>query len=583
MGSYVSFAVLMLMNVQRRSFRLLMVLLGACYGLVGLQVAMAQGDTTGWHGQRGGLVAPLDIPLVLAGNFGELRENHFHTGLDFKTEGREGFPILAAHDGVIARIKVSPFGYGRALYLSGPSGITTVYAHLQRFAPSLEQWALERQYQRQQFAIDESPKRAFAFQQGDTIGWSGNSGGSAGPHLHFEVRETATQRPVNPLFWGFNVPDSEAPELTGLWVLPVQGGRVNGSPRPQLISPQSSTFRIEGEARFGIEALDRLNGARNRCGIYRAELWVNEVRVHSWELDTLDFGVNRDMNALAYYKAWERTGNQTYRMHRLPGSRLPIHDAGQATVSVMRQDTTPILIRVWDVHGNIRENEWMVEWGTDSSGSGAPLDYAYDRDHTLEKNGARVHVARNTFYEDFDFPLELDERRGIWSIGLRGLPVAKSMVVSLPSVMPALRRGATLVTQIDRNGEVEGVLTGTWASPSSFEFETKACGRFELAVDTVSPSIRPHRRHCTESEGEVVVRNFGELRFNLADDLAGIQSWEAYLDGAWMLLRWDPKRERIWYELADGRHAMNRTQSLEIRVRDEVGNEAIWSGTVRFE
>lgn len=358
---------------------------------------------------------------------------------------------------------------------------------------------------------------------------------------------------------------------------------MNGSLRPQLISPQSSTFRIEGEARFGIEALDRLNGARNRCGIYRAELWVNEERVHAWELDTLDFGVNRDMNALAYYKAWERTGNQTYRMHRLPGSRLPIHDAGQATISMMRQDTIPILIRVWDVHGNIRSNEWVVEWGADFKGSGALRDYAYDRDHTLGKSGARVHVARNTFYEDFDFPLELDERRGIWSIGSRGLPAAKSMVVSLPSVMPALRRGATLVTQIDRNGEVEGVLTGTWASPGSFEFETKACGRFALAVDTVPPSIRPHRRHRTASEGEVVVRNFGELRFNLADDLSGIQSWEAYLDGAWMLFRWDPKRERIWYELADGLHAMNRTQSLKIRVRDEVGNEAIWSGAVRFE
>ncbi|MFZ9055624.1 MAG: M23 family metallopeptidase, partial [Flavobacteriales bacterium] len=124
-------------------------------------------------GKYSGLMAPLDIPLILAGNFGELRADHFHTGLDFKTQGREGFPVIAAADGVVARVKISPNGYGRAIYLSSPEGLTTVYAHLQRFAPVVEQWALDRQYERQTFAIDEAPKRAFAFSQGDTIGWSG--------------------------------------------------------------------------------------------------------------------------------------------------------------------------------------------------------------------------------------------------------------------------------------------------------------------------------------------------------------------------------------------------------------------------
>ncbi|MGB1122530.1 MAG: M23 family metallopeptidase, partial [Flavobacteriales bacterium] len=502
--------------------------------------------------------------------------------LDFKTEGREGLPVIAAHDGVIARVKVSPYGYGRALYLSGPTGITTVYAHLQRFAPSVEQWTRDRQYKLQQFAIDEEPKRAFSFRQGDTLGWSGNSGGSAGPHLHFEVRETSTQRPVNPLFWGFDVPDSVAPELTGLWVLPTQGGRVNGSSRPQLIKTATSKVRITGEARFGVEALDRLDGAPNRCGIYRAELWVNNERLHAWELDTLDFSVNRDMNALAYYEAWERTGDQTYRMHRLPGSRLPIHDAGTATEGVVRQDTVAVRIQVWDVHGNTRSNEWIVEWSA-SEEEGRQPAYAYDRDHTVVQDGASARIPRNTFYEDFDFALEPAGETGRWIIGSRGLPAAKSLVVTLPSAIPDSLRKSTLATRIDRSGDIDGTVTGEWTATGTFEFNTKTCGRYELAVDTIAPLIRPHRRHRTPSAGELVVQNFGELRFSLADDLAGIQSWEASLDGEWILFRWDPKRERIWYELADEMHAMNRAQLLEIRARDEVGNEAIWSGTVRFE
>lgn len=571
----------MLKNVQKLRFRLLL-LLFCCTCVAGSNAALAQSDKVSWQGKRDGLVAPLDIPLILAGNFGELRENHFHTGLDFKTEGREGLPVIAAHDGVIARVKVSPFGYGRALYLVGPTGLTTVYAHLQRFAPSVEQWARDRQYQRQRFALDEAPQSAFAFRQGDTLGWSGNSGGSAGPHLHFEVRETATQRPVNPLFWGFDVPDSVSPELTGLWVLPTQGGRVNGSSRPQLISSTSRTLRIIGEARFGIEALDRLDGALNRCGIYRAELWVNDDCLHAWELDTLDFAVNRDMNALAYYEAWERTGDQAYRMHRLPGSRLPIHDAGQATAGVVRQDTASVRIRVWDVHGNTRSNEWIVEWGS-AKDEGQQPAYVYDRDHTVAQDGASVRIPGNTFYEDFDFPLEPVGETGRWTIGSRDLPAAKPLLVALPSTVPDSLRKSTLVTRIDRSGDIDGAVTGEWTATGSFEFNTKTCGRYELAVDTIAPLIRPHRRHRTASAGELVVRDFGELRFSLADDLAGIQSWEGRLDGEWILFRWDPKRERIWYELADEMHAMNRAQQLEIRARDEVGNEAIWSGTVRFE
>lgn len=572
----------MLMNVQKCCFRLF-VILSWTLGVGGMvKIAHAQEDSTVWHGQRDGLIAPLHIPLVLAGNFGELRENHFHTGLDFKTEGREGLPVVAAHDGVIARVKVSPFGYGRALYLSGPSGITTVYAHLQRFDPAVEQLARDRQYQHQQFAIDEAPKRAFAFQQGDTIGWSGNSGGSAGPHLHFEVRETATQRPVNPLFWGFDVPDSVVPELRGLWALPVRGGRVNGSTRPQLISPATQTIRIEGEARFGIEALDRLDGARNRCGIYRAELWIDDEPMHAWELDTLDFGVNRDMNALAYYEAWDRTGDQAYRMHRLPGSRLPIHEAGRSTERLIRQDTVSLRIQVWDVHGNSASEQWTIAWSSTIEDGNDPA-LAYDRDHTIAASGARVEIARNTFYEDFDFPLEAEDGGLRWTIGSQGLPASKSMVVTLASAIPDSLRKSALVTQIDRDGEVEGTRTGAWNASGSFEFKTNVCGRFELAVDTVSPMIRPHRRHRTASEEALVVRDFGELRFSVADNLAGVQKWEARLDGEWVLFRWDPKRERIWYELADGKHAMNRSQQLEIRAQDEVGNEAVWSGTVRFE
>ena len=575
----------MLNNVQAIGIRLLTV--GWVWGLVwslGPNQAAAQSNSIVWHGQRTGLVAPLNIPLVLAGNFGELRDNHFHTGLDFKTQGREGFPVIAASDGVIARVKVSPYGYGRALYLNSPEGWTTVYAHLKRFAPMVEQWALQRQYEDKRFAIDLAPEQVFAFQQGDTIGWSGNSGGSAGPHLHFEVRETATQRPVNPLFWGFDVSDALPPELSGLWVLPVNGGRVNGSSRPQLVAPGSREIQIEGEARFAVQALDRLDGAVNRCGVYRAELRVGGELEHAWELDTLDFAVNRDMNALAYYGEWERTGTQVYRMHRLPGSQLPIHDAGKATASISRADSLPVevSVQVWDVHGNVRSERWSVAWAQQDSVVVSEA-LAYDESQRIESDGASVFVPKNTFYEDFDFPLVPLDNENEWLIGMRDNPASKALKVALPTAIPEAERSTVLAVRLDRNQRIEETYTGSWADDGRFTFSTKTCGQFALKWDSVPPVIRPHKRHRTGQADVLAVRDFGELRFSVADDLSGLRSWEGRLDGAWILFRWDPKRERIWYELEDGKHQTGVDHFLLIRAQDEVGNVREWTGRVRFE
>lgn len=577
----------MLKNARILAFRLLRAgLVSTSLLVIHPATGWAQADSAGWHARRTGLVAPLNIPLILAGNFGELRADHFHTGLDFKTQGREGLPVIAASDGVISRIKVSPFGYGKAVYLNSPEGWTTVYAHLQRFAPEVENWVRERQYQKRRFAIDESPKSDFIFSQGDTIGWSGNSGGSAGPHLHFEVRETVTQRPVNPLFWGFDVSDGRPPELSGLWVLPTNGGRVNGGTRPQLIAPGTRSVRIEGEARFAVQALDRLDAARNRCGVYRAELRINKTLEHAWELDKLDFAVNRDMNALAYYPEWERTGEQVYRMHRLPGSRLPIHEAGTVTAAWNRNDSLPVEVAVvvWDVHGNSTEHAWQVQWteraeaATDAGGR-----RSFDEVHEVAFDGATVRIPKHTFYEDFEFSVTLGKGENEWEIGTPDMPAARSLEIALPTAIPETMREHVLAVRRGRDDGIEGTYTGQWQEDGRFAFSTKTCGRYALEWDSVPPTIRPHKRHRTAVQDALVVRNFGELRFSLADDLSGIQAWEGRLDGAWILMQWDPKRERIWYDLGDKKHEEGMDHELVIEARDEVGNRVQWSGTVRFE
>ncbi|MDP7435988.1 MAG: M23 family metallopeptidase, partial [Flavobacteriales bacterium] len=246
-----------------------------------------------------------------------MRGNHFHTGVDLKTEGREGFVVIAATDGQVSRVKMSPWGYGNALYLDGPDGVTTVYAHLQRFAPKVQSWAVERTYAVRSLGLDASPPASAGlhFQAGDTLGWSGNSGGSGGPHLHFEIRSTANQHPLNPLDGWLDKVDTRPPLLPVLWV-------ESPAERLRVALPVSDTLVLPGKTRFAIEGYDLLDGASNICGLRTLAAQVTSesgetLLTYRASWDELDFAVNKDMNAHAFYPVWSKERDQVHRLHRL--------------------------------------------------------------------------------------------------------------------------------------------------------------------------------------------------------------------------------------------------------------------------
>jgi len=164
---------------------------------------------------------PLDIPLILSGSFGELRSNHFHSGLDIKTQQRTGLPVYAPADGYVSRIKVGHYGYGKALYIKHPNGYSTVYAHLERYAGKIQDYVKKQQYRKESYEIELFPKAdLLPVYKGDLIGYSGNTGSSGGPHLHFEIRD-ASSRPMNPMLFGLDVPDTRRPLLNSVMVYPV--------------------------------------------------------------------------------------------------------------------------------------------------------------------------------------------------------------------------------------------------------------------------------------------------------------------------------------------------------------------------
>ena len=540
-----------------------------------------------------GWTDPLTVPLVLSGNFGELRGNHFHTGLDMKTQGREGLPVLASTDGVLARVKMSPWGYGNALYLEGPGGITTVYAHLQRFAPDVQAWAVARTYKGRSMGLDATPPASagLTFQAGDTLGWSGNSGGSGGPHLHFEVRDTPSQHPLNPLQGWVTKSDSRPPSAPTWWLESERG----------LVSVPASgadTVVVEDEVRVSIEAYDRLDGASNICGIHTLQAvlkdGLGEVKwTHRFGLDELNFSVNKDMNAHTLFPVWKRERDQVHRLHRLPGNRLGIYaGASDGFVALDSGEVATLECTVWDVAGNetfrtlvLKGGASALLWERVEFEGVAPEVTSSSEALTLSAPRAALSWDEQSFFE----PTQVGWRTDSTGLSAHVWPEFEAWrgkadvtwPLPSPEVMwgasgAALPQDAWPTTHWVAVHEVEGqikhaipadVQEGAWrmALPGG--------GAWRMVRDTVVPKVIPYH------SGTPLVRG-GDAVWFVEDLLSGVDTMTLTIDGQWTRLVWDPKRNMATYEASDDKHPSGAPVRVELEVTDAVGNAVTWSGTL---
>jgi murein DD-endopeptidase MepM/ murein hydrolase activator NlpD len=542
--------------------------------------------------------SPLEIPLNLSGNFGELRTNHFHAGIDIKTEQREGLRVLSVADGYVSRIKVSPVGYGYAIYITHPNGFTTVYGHLKKYADKIDRYVKEQQYAAKSFAVDLYPDSLLLpVLKGELIGLSGNSGGSGGPHLHFEIRETVTEKVLNPFLFGFKIRDKIPPSISGIWIVPMNDTSwVNAARIPVNYSTKTTTgncvlksavpAKVYGDFGFAVHTTDMLDGNANRCGIYRIDFFVDGVQVYGQRMDKLDFTTNRAMNAHTIYERFKKDRSSIHGSYRLPGNPLDIYEnlLNDGIVSFRDGKLHECEYRILDVMGNQSSVKFQVQSLTKGGPSPGPdkdalARWNWEEDNRIETESVSMEMKAYTLYEDTDIRIKPMKKLSnvigpTYSIVSPYEPVHNAFKLSLKAdqVKPGFEN-KTVIVRYDPDKE-KIISEGGKYAEGWITAEPMYLGYFSLMTDSVAPSV-------SSIDFGSSLKGRSQFSMRISDGLSGIDQIIPEIDGEWALMEYDAKNNRLTYYfdekyIAHGKHVFTLT------VRDGVGNEKVFKGSFEW-
>lgn len=522
---------------------------------------------------------PLDIPLKLTGNFGELRTNHFHGGLDIATNQVTGLPVYACADGYVSRVVVSPYGYGKALYITHPNGLTTVYGHLESFGDGIAQWVRNKQYELESFALDVAiHPESLPVKRSQMVAFSGNTGSSGGPHLHFEVRRGDT--PLNPLSFGFDVADHRSPEASHLYLYPYFDGFTDQPQRSVTLvksgdtwKPAGGVIRVPGNrVGLAIYAWDRQDARDNRNGVYSAELLVDGQRSFRFVLDSLSYLNRRYLNAHLDYRLYMESQRRVHRLFRLPGNQLGIYQylPNQGLIELRNGSAREIEIRLADYAGNTSRIAFRLERDSLAKPVGGLMNphLPWTQQNDLEVAGIKVEVPAGSLYEDLSLPIE-KEKGGDWSdryqVGDAFTPLHREVTISINAEgVPERYRKQALLMNEDHTGRRRSI-GGQWEN-GFIVGHSDRLGDFYIAIDSVPPSLIPINIRNGQALGSL-----RSIRYRVTDALSGVATYRGEIDRRWVLIEYEPKSNLLFYEiekeLEPGAH------TLVLQVHDERGNE----------
>ncbi|MFA9191785.1 M23 family metallopeptidase [Flavobacterium sp. FZUC8N2.13] len=525
--------------------------------------------------------APLDIPTQLSGNFGELRPNHFHAGFDFKTLQREGLKVYAAADGYVSRIKISPFGNGKAIYINHPNGYTTVYCHLQTASGEIENYIKKTHYKDQNFEIEMFPKaNELVVTKGQVIALSGNTGSSEGPHLHFEFRDTKTEKIINPMLFGFDkfIKDTKTPVIAAVYVYPLSGSTANKSKRPLLLNlslQKDGTYLANkvlanGAIGFGITADDYDNNSFNKNGIYKVQSFLNGKTSFGYQFDTYGFDEMRYVNALIDYSRYKKTYQRVQKLFMSTPYNLSIikTDGTNGIVNVLPNINLVYRIEVADFFGNT--TTVTIPIGFDASSSVVEQEAVISnyfvkaqKENIFSKDNMTVTFPAKTFYEDFSMNFAVNGN--ILTLHDDTVPAHSNFEIAIESdKYTDEQKSKVYIANLGANGR----LGYNWTNVKGNVFTTRVrtLGKYTLAIDNSPPIISVVK----PIQGRWL-SNDKTLQLSISDTGSGIKSYNGYLNGNWILFEYNTKTRKITHYFSDGIVAEG-ANNLKVIVTDQVGN-----------
>ncbi len=531
--------------------------------------------------------SPVDQKILLSGTFGELRPNHFHAGIDIK--GKVGHPILAVAEGYVSRIKIQSGGYGNVLYVNHPNGYTSVYAHLQSFTKELEDYVKKAQYKKSAFEIELFPAaNQFTFTKGQQLGKLGVSGRSFGPHLHFEIRDTRSEKPINPLLFGLKVTDNIAPKLHQVKVYYLNEKLETLDTKTRNLQRNGNRYRIVGDTLvigawrvgFGLKAYDHMNGASNWNGVYAIDLKVDDQPSHNFTMETFAFSESRYINAHLDYE--EQVAKKSYfnRCFRLPGNRLSVYEQQNAKgiVTLHQNRATKISMQVDDADGNRSELTFWVKRGEIKAPQSSTYNYLlpHTEENRIETDNCSVYLPKGTLYENLymRYRTSRDDSNNVFSLVHHvhnyKTPVHKYFTIGLqPTKLPIEWRDKAFIAYCNKKNIMQNC-GGSWKD-GRLVAKVRALGDYCIMVDRIPPKIQPIAFRSN-------MKGYSKMSFKITDNFpttgkARDLRYRATVDGEWILMHYDAKKDLIVHYFDDrigpGEH------QLRLVVTDDRGNEKV--------
>jgi len=543
--------------------------------------------------------SPVGFPIYLSGDFGELRSGHLHAGIDIKTGGVQGKKVYAVADGYVSRIKVSLYGYGKALYITHPDGYVSVYGHLKRFNSKLQHYVKGVEYQRESFTVQLfPPKDSIKVKKGEVIAYSGDTGSSFGPHLHFEIRNAKTEHPVNPLLFGsIKIADNLTPKIAQFAVYPVfPRSRVNGK-ADTLILPvaghakgcylkNNPVIHVQGPVSFGIRTYDVMNRTHNKNGIYSLRLYEGNTLVFALKADKISFSTGRYVNSLIDYNYFEKTGKRLIRTQLDTNNRLGIYRKNTNHGIFTFHDTLLHHFKyvVSDIYGNTAALKFTIkDKPAMANVSKKPAKETgtfirYNRTAKVNSGNISLSFPKDCFYRSFYFqlkkyPADSLTLSPVYAVHNRFVPVQKyfTLAIKADSVLSGLR-SKTYIAYAPEAKEEFSYAGGSW-NGNIISVKTRDLGDYALMADTIAPVIKP-----LDFAMNARVTGKQVLKVFISDDQSGVEEYTPTLNGHWILMEYNLKKKTLTYHF--DRYLKKGKNDFQLVVRDNVGNESVYKAVI---